>query len=291
MYFPENGGMNEPASYEFGRFRVDTLKRQLRRDDEVVPLASKAIETLLVLIRHRGETLSKQELMDAVWLDTAVEENNLTQQISTLRKAFGERPDDHKYIVTIPGRGYSFVAQVASSNVRVQPIAGASLWQNRFAVRTAALAAVVFVLALAVAFSFNLKRSFIHQAPQSIAVLPFRSADGSDDELSAGMRYTLTAKLGNLQEMLNVRGAVSDNFNAPRDPVIAGREMNVDAVLNGTIQHDGERVRVTVQMVDVAGGQVIWAKTVDAVSGGSFAVQDRVAAEIISGLQEFYARD
>jgi DNA-binding winged helix-turn-helix (wHTH) protein/TolB-like protein len=284
--------MNEPVSYEFAEFLVDTMQRQLRRGDSVVPLTSKAFETLFVLIQHRGEIISKHDLMDAVWGDTAVEENNLTQQISALRKAFGERPNEHRYIITLPGRGYSFVAPMNESRVpRQQTSLAGSFWKSSAAVRTAAFAAVVLVIAFVVALSLNLKRSLMRPIPQTIAVLPFRSADGSDDEMGAGMRYTLTAKLGNLQEILNVRGAVSDNFNGPRDPIVAGREMNVDAVLNGTIQHDGEKVRVTVQMLDVAGGRVIWAKTVDAVSGGSFAVQDRVTAEIINGLKEFYARD
>ncbi len=285
--------MDEPVSYEFGDFRVEAVARQLLRGGEHIALTSKALDTLLVLIQRHGETVSKQELMDAVWGDVAVEENNLTQQISALRKAFGERPDEHKFIVTVPGRGYSFVAPIVLAAIdadlrRVEPL---PIWRRSFAMRTAAVAALMVVLALLIALSLNMRRTLVRSTPQTIAVLPFRSTDGSDDELSAGMRYTLTAKLGNLQEILAVRGAVSDNFPPPRDPLIAGRQMNVDAVLDGTIQHDGEKVRVTVQMLDVAGGQVIWAKTVDSVAGGSFAIQDRVAAEIINGLKEFYARD
>jgi len=284
--------MGETVSYEFGDFRLDAVARQVRRGPDNVPLTSKAFDTLFVLIQHPGETVSKQDLMDAVWGDVAVEENNLTQQISALRKALGERPEEHRFIVTVPGRGYSFVAPIAEVKVdNVQVNFALPFLSRSLAVRTAAFAAVALLIALVVVLSLNLKRSFLRPAPQTIAVLPFRSTDGSDDELGAGMRYTLTAKLGNLQEILNVRGAVSDNFKAQRDPIIAGREMNVDAVLDGTIQHDGENVRVTVQMLDVAGGQVIWAKTVDAVAGGNFAIQDRVAAEIINGLKEFYARD
>jgi DNA-binding winged helix-turn-helix (wHTH) protein/TolB-like protein len=282
--------MNGPASYEFGGFHVDTVKRQLCQRGKQLPLTSKAFDTLIVLIEHPGETVSKHALIDAVWGDIAVEENNLTQQISALRKALGERPDEHKFIVTVPGRGYSFVAPIVErSNHR--PVSPISFWQNRMAVRTAALVAIMIVIALAVALSLNLKRSLVRPTPQTIAVLTFRSTNGSDDELGAGMRYTLTAKLGNLQEILNVRGAASDSFPSPRDPIVAGRQMNVDAVLDGTIQHDGGKVRVTVQMLDVAGGHVIWAKTVDAVAAGNFAVQDRVATEIINGLREFYARD
>lgn len=284
--------MSSPVSYEFGEFRVDTLKRQLRGCDQLLPLTSKAFDTLNVLIQNRGETLSKHDLMDAVWGDTAVEENNLTQQISALRKTLGERPDEHKYIVTVPGRGYSFVAPVVEVNMIERPaVAQPRVWPRPFAMRAPAFAALLVVIALAVVLSLNGRRSLLRPTPQTIAVLPFKAADGSVDELGAGMRYTLTAKLGNLQEILNVRGAVSDNIPSPRDPIIAGREMNVDAVLDGTIQHDGEKVRITVQMVDVAGGQVIWAKTVDGVLADGFALQDSIAAEVVSGLKEYYARN
>lgn len=106
--------MSKPARqvYEFGAFRVDPLKRLLLRDGAVVSLTPKAFDILLVLIRNSGEVQDKEELMRAVWPDTVVEENNLTRNISSLRKALGEQPDKHQYVVTIPGRGYCFVAQV-----------------------------------------------------------------------------------------------------------------------------------------------------------------------------------
>ena len=98
--------------YEFGPYRVDAVKRVLLRDGQPVPVTSKVFDTLLVLVQRSGQVLQKDELMKALWPDTIVEENNLTQQISMLRKALGERAGDHRYVVTVPGRGYSFVASV-----------------------------------------------------------------------------------------------------------------------------------------------------------------------------------
>jgi len=98
--------------YEFGPFRIDTVKRRLLRDGEPVALKSKCFETLLVLVEARGQVVDKDELMRRIWPDTIVEESNLTGYISTLRKALGESPQEHRYIVTVPGRGYSFVAEV-----------------------------------------------------------------------------------------------------------------------------------------------------------------------------------
>jgi DNA-binding winged helix-turn-helix (wHTH) protein len=103
-------------SYRFGSFFVDAEKSVLLRDGEVVPLTPRTFEILLVLIRNRGRVLEKDEQLKEVWADTFVEENNLARNISVLRKALGEGPNEHKYIVTVPGRGYRFVASVTEVN-------------------------------------------------------------------------------------------------------------------------------------------------------------------------------
>ena len=97
--------------FEFGPFRIDTANRQLLRNGEVMPLKAKAVDTLLLLIEQRGDVVEKDELMQALWLDSFVEEANLTQNIYNLRKALG----DGEYIETIPRRGYRFVAEVKRS--------------------------------------------------------------------------------------------------------------------------------------------------------------------------------
>jgi DNA-binding winged helix-turn-helix (wHTH) protein/TolB-like protein/Tfp pilus assembly protein PilF len=103
--------------YEFDLFCVDTGKRLLLRQGEPVPLKPKVFETLLVLVQNSGRVLDKDELMQTIWPDTIVEENNLTQNISAIRKALGERRDEHRYVVTVPGRGYRFVADVREPHV------------------------------------------------------------------------------------------------------------------------------------------------------------------------------
>jgi Tol biopolymer transport system component/DNA-binding winged helix-turn-helix (wHTH) protein len=98
--------------YEFGPFRVDTLKRRLLREGHPVPLTPKAFDTLIVLVEHSRQDLEKEDLIEAVWPETAVEENNLTQNIYALRKALGDSANESRYILTIPGWGYRFVADV-----------------------------------------------------------------------------------------------------------------------------------------------------------------------------------
>jgi DNA-binding winged helix-turn-helix (wHTH) protein/TolB-like protein len=105
-------GEQDSPSYEFGRFRLDAAERVLLRDSEFVPLTPKVFDILLALVERGGRIVEKGELMKRVWPDTFVEEGNLTQNVSLLRKALGESPGGPQFIETIPRRGYRFAATV-----------------------------------------------------------------------------------------------------------------------------------------------------------------------------------
>jgi DNA-binding winged helix-turn-helix (wHTH) protein/tetratricopeptide (TPR) repeat protein len=102
----------EKEIYEFGPFQLDPTERTLSRDGAIVSLTPKAVETLLCLVRNQGRVLTKDELLKQIWPDTFVEEVNLAVNISAIRKALGENPQDCRFIATVPGRGYRFVAEV-----------------------------------------------------------------------------------------------------------------------------------------------------------------------------------
>ena len=109
--------MNEPKSsiYEFAEFHVDAAKRLLMRSDgEAIPLTPKVFDTLLYLIEHHGVVLDKDELMQAIWPHTVVEENNLNQSISALRRVLGESRGENRFIATVPGRGYRGTFEVTN---------------------------------------------------------------------------------------------------------------------------------------------------------------------------------
>jgi DNA-binding winged helix-turn-helix (wHTH) protein len=103
---------SEAQIYRFSEFQLDAVKRVLMRGNSLVQLPSRAFDVLLALVEHNQRVIDKDELMRLVWGERVVEENNLMRHISTLRKALDEGPNDHRYIVTVPGRGYSFVADV-----------------------------------------------------------------------------------------------------------------------------------------------------------------------------------
>src|ERR1051326_1775614 len=109
-------GNQDNQSYEFGRFRLNVADRVLLREGELVPLTPKVFDILLVLVESKGQVVAKDDLMKRVWPNTFVEEGNLTQNISLLRKALGETPGGVQFIETVPRRGYRFVAETSETN-------------------------------------------------------------------------------------------------------------------------------------------------------------------------------
>src|SRR5580700_8762366 len=104
--------MKTEGVFQFGEFQIDAQARTLRREEKIVTLNYRAFDVLLYFAQNPGRVLTRDELLKNVWADTYVDENNLTQSISALRRALAEKPGDNSYIVTLPGRGYQFVAMV-----------------------------------------------------------------------------------------------------------------------------------------------------------------------------------
>ena len=114
------------ANYEFGDFRLEVSRRRLLRRGEAVALTPKLFDTLLHLVQNHDRVCEKEELMQALWPDTAVEENNLNQTISALRRSLTQGAGEDRYIITVPGRGYRFSAAVRSMNAYAKLLGGTS---------------------------------------------------------------------------------------------------------------------------------------------------------------------
>src|ERR1035437_5877164 len=104
--------MKTVGIFQFGKYQVDPLTRTLRREEEIVTLNRRAFDVLLYLVQNPGKVVTRDELLKNAWPDTFVDENSLAQSVSALRRALDEKPGDNSYIVTLPGRGYQFVAPV-----------------------------------------------------------------------------------------------------------------------------------------------------------------------------------
>src|SRR4051812_22327059 len=180
--------------YDFADFRLDAARRLLsHRTQGPVAITSRAFDALLHFVRNPGRLVPKRELMDAVWGDSVIEENNLAQTVSTLRQLLGETPDEHRFIVTISGKGYRFIAPVTVNAAAARPLPPAPAPPpRRWLIPALALALVLVVIA------FVTSADFTSRAPiRSIAVLPFRPlvSGSGDPALELGMADTLIARL------------------------------------------------------------------------------------------------
>jgi len=295
--------------FEFGPFRLDAKRRILLKDGLPVPLTPKQFETLRVLVERATKCITKDELMHEVWGDTIVEETNLTTNISLLRKALGEKRDDHNYIVTIPGEGYRFVADVRSGVVsgplvihertrtaitleeeETDNSAGVDL--TRLSAKPKTRRALMYLIpfcALLIAFAVYFiwvkesERNTQSTQIRSIAVLPFKPlvAANRDEVLELGMADTLITRLSSVHgTIVRPLSAVRRYVSPEQDALSAGRELQVEAVLDGSIARVGDRVRVTARLLRVGDGRQLWDGTFDETFTDIFVVQDRVSERV-----------
>jgi DNA-binding winged helix-turn-helix (wHTH) protein/TolB-like protein len=296
---------------EFGPFRIDRAAGRLLRDGHPVPLTPKAFDVLLVLVENPGHLVEKDELMNRVWAESFVEEGNLKVTISMLRKALEEGANGQRYIETVPRKGYRFAADVKEflDNghelvVRERTRSSITLEEERDAggqepgkIRQATktnllnrqvIVACVVITGLAIAAYYLLRRpSQPAGQVRSLAVLPFKPivADSRDESIELGMADTLINRLSNIRQIaVRPISAVRKYTGLEQDPVGAGRELQVDSVLDGSIQRSGEQIRVSVRLIRVADGAPLWANQFDEKYTSIFAVQDAISRKVATTL-------
>lgn len=309
--------------YAFEGHVVDTRTRELRdAGGAVLPLTSRGFDTLCVLLAHPDQLVTKEELLSSVWNGRVVEENNLTQAIAALRRAFGTDGQDHRFIVTVPGRGYRFVPQVRIvggldaepaahrgpalpgtpgwEGALVSPVAGQPAHRNWSAVSGArpprirragpwVSGAIALVLLLGAGWWTRTQPALPHPGvqPPTLAVLPFQSAggDGSQALLELGLADTLVTRLARVESLrVHPLGSTRRAARASRDPLEVGRALGATWVVEGSAQTLGGRIRVNVRLLSVATAATLWSDTFDADGSEVFALQDRMAAAIARGL-------
>lgn len=273
---------------EFNGFRLDVDgRRLLAPEGSTIDLPARAFDVLFYLIDHRGEDVSKERLMTAAWPDTVVEENNLNQAITALRRVFGDQRSEPRFIMTVPGRGYRFVAKVTRVTDEPEatpPEAGESTATiGKLGIGFKLIGLGVFVLVALLTFWLPPwpKDGPVVDAPvTTLAVLPFRPIvpAQSNPALELGMVDVLIGQIGTLPG-ITVRplSTVARFTDAAQDPLEIGRKLEVAAVLEGTLQKDGTRLRVTARLLRVSDGRSLWSGRFDEEMSGIFDVQDSIA--------------
>ncbi len=306
--------MDQPNTrhYRFEGFRLDTQARELcDGQGAAVPLNARAFDALCLLLRHRDRVVGKDELLATVWPGRVVEENTLTQAISLLRRALGAGAGDHRYIVTVPGHGYRFVAEVSESDASAAPQmrraedlaipeeaetidppvpaeTSPPVYNTR---RMLLLASLVLTGAVVVGLAWRGRAPPVQVAsgaPTSLAVLPFRSlsAGPRDEGLELGMADTLITRLSRTGE-LQVRALSSSQrvVATPLDARKVGRELGAAYLIEGTTQRAGDNVRINARLLSAADGKAIWADTFDSHIDRVFTVQDDMSAAVTAVLR------
>jgi len=251
--------------YEFGRFELRPATRQLLVDGEPALLGARAFDLLLALIERRDRMVAKNELIDLVWPGLVVEENNLQVQISALRKVLGQGT-----IATIPGRGYRFNATLEDGDATAPAIEPPE--------RNSTASAPV---------SGKPHAAANDDAP-SIAVLPFvnMSDDQANEYFADGIAEELLNVLSKIRGLRVASHTSAFRFKGSKvDIATVAAKLNVSTILEGSVRKAGKRVRITVQLVQVATDSPLWSQTYDRELEDIFAVQDDIARSVVQELR------
>jgi len=275
--------------YEFGRFRLEVARRMLLADGVPVALSSRAFDILQLLVEMRDRVVTKDEILEHVWHGTIVEENNLSVQISGLRRALGEKAEGQPFIVTIPGRGYRFVGSVVEAQ-QTSPAEDAEAWAGPVAeaespeavapaapeprrparlrwTLPAALAGLAALVLIGYANRDHLL-SLLGGTPQaaaprlSIVVLPFRnlSNDTEQDYLADAVSDDLTTELSHLPGSFVIARQSSDIYKGKSvNASQIGRELGVRYMLEGSVRRADEKIFINAQLIDTETAAHLWA--------------------------------
>ncbi|HEY3137500.1 MAG TPA: winged helix-turn-helix domain-containing protein [Blastocatellia bacterium] len=311
-------------TYSFDNFTLDLARGCLLRADEEVKLRPKVFEALKFLVENNNRLVSKAELIQAVWPDSFVTDDSLVQCLVELRRALGDAAQQYIKTVPRRGYIFNAVVtgdtaageavyaeQVESIRIVIEqedeertrnrslieadalalPARSPAMWIRR---RPALLVLVVALLLAGVVVgilyfwrSDKSRRTAGGTQIRSIAVLPFKplNADGGDEYLGLGMADTLITELTNLRQIIvRPTGAVRKYMAPAQDPLAAGREQRVDAVLEGSIQRLDEKVRLTVRLLNVQDGASLWAYKCDEYCTDIFALEDVISERVAGAL-------
>ena len=286
------------ARYEFGDFTLDVGQQRLSRREtgETIPLTGKVFDTLVYLVERAEQTLDRDVLLGAIWPGVIVEENSLSQNISTLRQVLGEVRGENRYILTIPRKGYRFVAKVrqidelaaaTTSDLPAAPLAAHVPLRWKRVVWIGAAVLVVAIAAVALSFVSTRAPRAMPAGGHPLAILPFKPLVPAErnESLELGMTESLIANLGQQgARAIAPLSSVRRYASLDQDALIAGRELGVESVLDGSLQRAADRIRLTARLINVVDGASLWVGTFDEKATDVFAVQDAISERVAGAL-------
>lgn len=298
------GAAADRRIFEFSGYKLDAAQRRLSSPaGETVSLSSRAFDVLLYLVERPGQLLDKSAIMNAAWPNVFVEEGNLTQCIYKLRRALGESATGDRFILTVPGRGYQFIAPVRVLNESLElPSSIDSKLNNNIAtgrlLRSARSRIIVGIAALSMATllfwprtdeapTASAARSETPATIQTIAVMPFSDMSPQRDMeyFADGIADELIITLARVPPLRVVGRASSFASKGKQDDVrTIGKQLKVKHILQGTVRGDEERIRITAKLVRTHDASILWSQTYDRRLDEVLDVQGAIAREVVSAL-------
>jgi TolB-like protein/DNA-binding winged helix-turn-helix (wHTH) protein/tetratricopeptide (TPR) repeat protein len=285
------------GGFQVGSWRVDPSLNTISRNGATTHLAPKVMEVLVCLARHADETLPKEKLLQEVWPGTFVTDDALKRCILELRRVFEDDAREPRVIQTIPKRGYRLVAPVEAINGIEHRLAELPRDVSNRAVRATAkwwvgALTLGLVLLLMVLNAGGLRQRLLggRGVPtiRSLAVLPLRnlSTDPAQEYFSEGLTDALITDLAQIGSVKVISRTSSMQYKQTKKslPEIA-RELNVEGIVEGTVQHSGDRVRITVQLLHGPSDRHIWAKSYERDMRDVFALERDVTEDITRQVQ------
>jgi TolB-like protein/DNA-binding winged helix-turn-helix (wHTH) protein/tetratricopeptide (TPR) repeat protein len=291
---PENGPL--PRIVRFATFAVDMQTGELRKSGLKLKLHGQPFEVLAMLLEKPGEVVGREQLRERLWpTDTFVDfDHGVNTAINRLREALGDSADNPRFIETLPRRGYRFIAPVESSAPPAQtapPVEAAKpsgKWKKFASILAAALLVGLLVAANVGDFRHRLFGGQPRTPVQSIAVLPLVSLsnDVNQDYFADGMTEALTTDLGKISALRVIsRTSVMQYKGTKKSLPEIARELQVDALVEGTVLRSGNHMRITANLVQVSPERHLWAESYDSEVVDILAVQTQVAQSVAREIQ------
>jgi TolB-like protein/DNA-binding winged helix-turn-helix (wHTH) protein len=271
---------------KFGVFELNVGSGELRRSGIRVPLQDQPVRLLALLLEHAGEVVSREEVRAALWPQEFVDfDHSLNTAVRKLRAALDDSADNPRFVETLAKRGYRFIAPVSWNGTGQeaprphQPERA----EARSNIRWLPVAVVVAILMAGAAF-------FLRKSPapvkniDSIAVLPFWNGDRETQHINDGLTEILIDTISRLPD-LRVMAPTTVFRYKDTDPLRAGKDLGVTAVVSGHIRHENDRYVVRVELIDVGDGAQLWASHYDASPSELPSVQSRIAGDLASALR------
>jgi TolB-like protein/DNA-binding winged helix-turn-helix (wHTH) protein/Tfp pilus assembly protein PilF len=288
---------HSPRMVRFGVYEVDLRAGELRKSGVKIKLQEQPFQILALLLGRPGEVVTREEIQKQLWpADTFVDfEHSLNAAVKRLREALGDSADNPRFVETLPRRGYRFIYPVEGRPSTALGIKGQAGLDGRRIGRRAWLAALGLLALVAVLVGLNVgglrERLLGRAAPgqiTSIAVLPLAnlSGDPEQDYFVDGMTETLITELSKIRALTVISRQSVMQFKGTDKPLPEiARELNVDAVVQGSALHIGERVRITVQLIEAASDRNLWAENYDRELRDILALHSDVARAIASEIR------